>query len=260
MRKDLSTIAGLIALSILAGGRASLAAQDPMSAAPNIAPADTEKKAARPPKLLPVTTDDMRAELRRLQTDLVLKPNDAQLHFKLAEFYRKAEQYKLAADEYTTTINLDQTVWAAYHQLTAISTDEKQLDAALVKLSKLEAEKPKELMMRVALSELFEKRGNYYQAARTLVDCTYNGGVPEKWRIRVNARIHNMLVLAKSQKLQFEDPAAAAAATANAAPAEEDLDIMPAPLPTASTKRSIAQAKIKDAKEVRGMGNTPLLP
>ncbi len=253
MHKDLSTIVCLATLAILVGGSASLAASDPLSAAPIVAPADIEKPARRPPRLIPRKPEDTHAELKRLKTDILLKPNDAQMHFKLAEGYRKLEQSRQAAAEYVKATNLDPNLWVAYHQLTVTSNDEKQLDSAIEKLSKLETEKPKELLLRVALSELYEKRGNYYQAARTLVDCTYAGGVPEKWRIRVNARIHNMLILSKSQKLQPEDAASAGSS-------EADLDIMPAPLPTLSTKRSIAQAKLKDAKEVRGMGNTPLLP
>jgi len=259
MRKEISTVSVLLVLSLLAGGAAH-ATRDPLSAAPIVAPADTDKVAKRPAKALPVTADEVRAEIRRYQTDLVLKPNDAPTHYKLAEVYRKANELGLACDEYLKAIHCDQNYWVAYHQLLTTSTDQKQVDEVFEKLTKLEAQKPAELLLRVALSEYYEKRGNYYQAARTLVDCTFNGGVPEKWRVRVNARIHNMLVLAKSQKLQPDDPAAASAATANAAPAEEDLDVMPAPIPTPSSKRSIAQAKLKDAKEVRGMGNTPLLP
>jgi hypothetical protein len=80
--------------------------------------------------------------------------------------------------------------------------------------------------------------------------------VPEKYRVKVNARIHNMLVLSKRDKQQ--QGSNDVPATANGG--EEELDIMPAPLPTQGTKRSLAQAKLKDSKEVRGMGHTPLLP
>jgi tetratricopeptide (TPR) repeat protein len=256
MRIYLSTTVCLLALSIMLGGNASLAAQDNISAAPFVPPADREK-AKRPPRLLPVTPEDLQADLKTLKTDLLVKPDDAQLHYKLGEVYRKLGQNGPAADEYMKAINLDQTLWAAYHQLTATSNDARQLDSAFEKLSKLESQKPKELLLRVALSEMFEKRGNYYQAARTLIDCTYNGGVPEKWRTRVNARIHNMLVLSKSQKQQPEEQDAVPASAINP---EEEMDLMPAPLPVPTSKRSLAQAKIKDAKEVRGMGNTPLLP
>lgn len=255
MRKDLSTIAGLIALSVLQTGSAALAAQDSLSAAPYVAPGDREKTRAH--KLEPVVVQgDARAELRSLQTELLVKPDDAQLHFKLAEAYRKLEQNQQAADEYARAINLDATLWVCYHQLAATSSDTRQIDAAIEKLNKLETDKPKELLLRVALSELYEKRGNYYQAARTLIDCTYAGTVPEKWRVKVNARIHNMLVLSKSQKQTPEETTT----QATAGNPEEDMDIMPAPLPVPTSKRSLAQAKVKDAREVRAMGSTPLLP
>ena len=256
MRKELFTFACLITLANLAGGSA-VVARDNISAAPPVPASDREKPAARSPRLLPVAPQDLQSELKSLQADLLLKPKDAQLHFKIGEVYRKLGQLGPAADEYVQATNLDANLWVAYHQLTITSEDSKQLDQATEKLTKLETEKPKELLLRVALSELYEKRGNYYQAARTLVDCTYAGGVSEKWRVRVNARIHNMLLLSKSQKLAPEDVASNAAGYNGP---EDEMDIMPAPLPVPSSKRSLAQAKLKDAKEVRGMGNTPLVP
>lgn len=254
MRKSQLTIA-CISFFLAAAGPTAIAAGDHLSAAPPVPAADKERN-VRAPKVIAVTPEQLQAELRQLRTDLLLKPNDAQLHFKLGEAYRKQNQIKQAAAEYLQAINFDQSLWVAYHQLTSTTDDAAILDECIAKLSKLETEKPRELLLRVALSELYEKRGNYYQAARTLIDLSYANAVPEKFRPKVSARIHNMLVLSKSHQQQVE-PAATEAATAIS---EEDLDVMPAPLPMPGTKRSIAQAKLKVAKEVRGMGHTPLLP
>ncbi len=221
------------------------------SAAPQVPACDKVKEKATP-KVIPLTPEQMKAELRALQTDILLKPNDAQMHVKLGDAYKRMGQNQQALDEYVKASRLDHSCYVAYHQITLLTNDEKLLDEAIETLSKMEAEKPKELLLRVALSELYEKRGNYYQAARTLIDLTYANGVPEKYRVRVSSRIHNMLSLTKTQHAQAEAPT-----TANT---DEELDVMPAPLPTPSTKRSIAQAKLKDSKEVRGMGHTPLLP
>ena len=254
MRKVNSKFVCLSLLCLAVASPASFAS-DHLSAAPQVPNADKDKL-TRAPKVIAVTPDQLKAEQKQLLTDLLIKPNDAQLHFKLGENYRKHDQHGQAAAEYRKAIECDQCLWVAYHQLTALTDDEAVLDDYIAKLTKLEAEKPKELLLRVALSELYEKRGNYYQAARTLIDLSYANAVPEKFRPKVSARIHNMLVLSKSHH-QEKEPAPTAPAVATS---EEDLDVMPAPLPTPGTKRSIAQAKLKDAKEVRGMGHTPLLP
>lgn len=235
---------------------ACFAASDDLSAAPHIPNGDKVKTPARPPKLIPVTVEQAQAEVKQLKTDLLLKPDDANLHYKLGEVYRKEARVAAAINEYRKAIELDNGLWVAYHQLTAITDDTSIIDDEIAKLTKLEKERPKELLLRVALSEAYEKRGEYYQAARTLVDLSYEGGVPEKFRTKVAARIHNMLVLSKSehQKVQTSTP------EPEMANVEEEMDVMPAPLPTANTKRSIAQAKLKDSKEVRGMGHTNLLP
>lgn len=258
MRKASFTLAAISVLGLAVAGSAVFAAGDHLSAAPPVPSADKEKN-VRAPKVITVTPEQLRAEIKQIQTDLLLKPNDAQLHFKLGEALRKFNQTNQASAEYLKAIECDPTLWVAYHQLTNCTNDAEVLDALIVKLSKLESEKPKELLLRVALSELYEKRGNYYQAARTLIDLSYANAVPEKFRPKVSARIHNMLLLSKSHH-----PAAKADEAAQATPvagaSEEDLDLMPAPLPMPGTKRSIAQAKLKDSKEVRGMGHTPLLP
>lgn len=220
------------------------------------APPGADKNLRRAPKLLPETQELQEGLLRQAKLEVQNKAGDAQARFKLGEAYRKLGQTEAALAEYHKATQLDPSLWVAYHQLCQLSSDEKMLDEAILKLSKLESEKPRELLLRVALSELYEKRGNYYQAARTLIDITYANAVPEKYKTKVNARIHNLLVLSKTAN-PGQPQAQPHAQTANM---DEDLDLMPAPLPTPSSKRSLAQAKLKDSKEVRGVGHTNLLP
>ncbi len=249
MRKSQIILLGTTLFSLTATAQA-LAGESLSAAPPGVAASKTPQRQL---KTIPQTTEQINAELKQIKAELKIKPNDGQLHFKAGEAYRKLGQKSEAANEYFKAINNDPTLWVAYHQLTANSDDAQQLDQAISMLSKLESEKPKELLMRVALSELYEKKGNYYQAARTLIDLSYANAVPEKWRPKVTARIHNMLALAKQAQQQ-------SAAPTQQANQDEDLDLVPAPLPSTASKRSIAQAKLKDAKEVRGMGHTPLLP
>ncbi len=147
-------------------------ADDKFTAAPQVPACDRVKEKLTTPKVIPQTPEQMKAELRALQTDILIKPNDAQMHVKLADAYRKMGQNQQALDEYVKASRLDHTCYVAYHQITLLSNDDKLLDEAIETLSKMESEKPKELLLRVALSELYEKRGNYYQAARTLIDLT----------------------------------------------------------------------------------------
>ncbi|MBX9687478.1 MAG: hypothetical protein K2X27_12295 [Candidatus Obscuribacterales bacterium] len=251
MRHGSLTLLSTAALLLTLPGLPALAGD--ISAAPPVSYADRQKP-VRVNKVIPLTPEQIRAEMKQLQADLILKPNDAQLHYKLGESYRKQGDNERAAAEYALAIKNDSSLWVAYHQLSLTCNDDKQIDEAIEKLLKLETEKPRELLLRVALSELFEKRGNYYQAARTLIDLTYANAVPEKFRPKVTSRIHNMLSLAKSQHQESEAPKTAIG--------EEELDVMPAPppMPAPGSKRSIAHAKLKDSKEVRGMGHTPLLP
>lgn len=249
------TITSMAALLVASIGLPGLGKGEDINAAPEVPANAREKTPKRPPVLIGQTPEEIKAELKQLKQEVALKPSDAQLRYKLGESYRKNGDLSSAIKEYDKATKIDPNLWVAYHQICAFSDDEKLLDDSIATLSKLEAEKPHELLLRVALSELYEKRGNYYQAARTLIDLTYSNAVPEKYRVKVNARIHNMLVLSKRDKQQQQ---AETPATANGA--EEELDIMPAPLPTQGTKRSLAQAKLKDSKEVRGMGHTPLLP
>ncbi|MBX9569928.1 MAG: hypothetical protein K2X77_13605 [Candidatus Obscuribacterales bacterium] len=207
------------------------------------------------PKVIQKTPEELKLELRQLKTELALRPQDAQLHFKLGECLRNLGQLPQASDEYAKAGTLDPSMYVAYHQLSLTSQNAVQLDEAIEKLNKLANEKPKELLLRVALSELYEKRGNYYQAARTLIDLSYANAVPEKFKTKVATRIHNMLALSKTQKNQTVE-----AATASTPNSDEELDVVPAPLPTPTTKRSLAHARLKDKKEVRGMGHTPLVP
>lgn len=252
-RRDLPGLFQL--LTAIAAAGALFGPAQPAGASDGLtaAPPGTPKETLRAPKILPQTADELKGLLRQYKLEVQAKPQDAQLRYKLGEAYRKLGDNDSAAREYFRALELDQTLWVAYHQLSLCSTDEKKLDEAISRLIKLETEKPRELLLRVALSELYEKRGDYYQAARTLIDLSYANAVPEKFKNKVTARIHNMLLLAKTKQPEQ------AQAPVQAASVEEDLDVMPAPLPTPGTKRSLAQAKLKDSKEVRGMGHTKLL-
>ena len=176
-------------------------------------------------------------------------PASAQLKFQHAEALRKAGHTKDALKEFLAATEIDPALYVAYHQITLCSPDEKSLAEAVKRLNFLMTDKPKELMLRVALSELFEKQGNYYQASRTLVDLVYQNAVASKYQAKINARIHYLLTKAKDAQ-HTDQPLAS----------EEELDALPPPLPESSLGRDLAHSKLKESKVMRAVGNAPLLP
>ncbi|MBX9770294.1 MAG: hypothetical protein K2X29_02930 [Candidatus Obscuribacterales bacterium] len=187
--------------------------------------------------------------------DAALDNADYHLVYTKAEEARRAGQEKDAAVLYLQAVNLEPTLWVAYHQLANLKTDTTQIDAAMTKLNDMKAKQPKELMLRVALSELLEKRGDYYQASRELVDLVYANAVPDKYSKKINARIHYLLSKSKHaytnvQNSEFENLRT-----------EEELDTVPPPLPDPGlVVRDLASTKSKDIPAMQGSGHTQLQP
>jgi cytochrome c-type biogenesis protein CcmH/NrfG len=199
-----------------------------------------------------LSAEALTAELKLLREQVRQHPEDPQLAFRVGEVLRGLNRHTEAAKAYLAAGRLAPDMYIAYHNISVVTSDAELLDEAIQKLSLRLKEKPDELMLRVALSELYEKRGNYQLAARTLIDITYANKVPEKYKAKVSGRIHHLLALAKN--LQQQETADTSTGT------EEQLDVVPSPLPAQPSKRSIASARMKDSKEVKGVGKVPLLP
>lgn len=197
------------------------------------------------------TTGDTSAieQLRAARARVKASPEDVNARFQLAELLRKQGRQGEAAQEYLTVTELDPTLYLAYHQLTLVQSDTSQIDDAIERLKKLKEERPKELMLCVALSELLEKRGNYYQAARQLIDLGYANAVPPKFAPKVNARVHYLLTKAKDAQIKETVSEVS----------DDDLDVVPAPLPESTLKKGMAASKYKESKEMKGVGHVPLL-
>ena len=188
-------------------------------------------------------------ELQAARAKVRANPSDARSHFNLAELLRRAGRHREAAQEYLEVVDLEPANYYAYHMLSAVNADPAQVEEGVTRLERLKEEKPKDLMLRVALSELLEKRGNYYQAARQLVDLVYQNAVPEKYHQKINARIHYLLSKAKDAQSKV-----------NSYIAEEELDSSPPPLPESSLRKDLTVSKLKEPRVMKGAGNAPLLP
>ncbi len=190
-------------------------------------------------------------EIAAAQGQVKQNPSDAKARLALADLLRRAKRDREAAQQYLEVTNLDPTNYVAFHQLATIKADPSQVEEAISYLSSLQKEKPKELMLRVALSELLERSGNYYQAARVLVDLVYQNAVPDKYQRKVNLRIHYLL--AKAKEAQVKEGNAVSSA-------EDEPDTLPVPLPESTLHRDLTASKIKEPKAMGSVGHAPLLP
>jgi tetratricopeptide (TPR) repeat protein len=190
-------------------------------------------------------------ELKSARLAVAVDSNDANAHLRLADVLRKLGRNQEASQQYLAAASLKRDLYVAYHHLSVICADRELIDKAIQQLTEDKQKNPHELMLRVALSELLEKRKDYYQAAKPLIEIQYDNSVPAKYRPRVEARIHYLL--SKAHEAQLNQPDTPGAA-------DEELDVVPAPLPDASLRKGLTASKIKDSKELKGMGHVPLLP
>ncbi len=196
-----------------------------------------------------VKTPPTEAEFKLAKDTLAAAPKDFKAHFALAELYKRSGANKDAVKEYSLTTELNPAYYVAYHQMAFSNPDSQVVEAAIERLNKLKEDKPRDLLLRVALSELLEQRKEYYHAARTLVDLLYQNAVPEQHTAKVNARIR--LLLGKAKDMQNLEKARGI---------EDDMEVVPPPLPESSLRRNLHASKIKEPKVMPGVGHAPLLP
>ena len=198
------------------------------------------------PVVLPPPTAQEVADLQKQVED---SPQEAKLHLAYAHALRLSGKHELAAKEYLEATSLEPNLFVAYHELSLTKARPVLVDEAIERLNQLKENQPKNLMLRVALSELLEQRGKLYPAARTLVDLVYDNAVPEQYLPKVKARIHYLLAKNKD-----------AMALEKAEHDDLENDSTPLPLPESSLKRNAATKPPKDAKVMQNFGNSTLLP
>lgn len=188
-------------------------------------------------------------DIGALKMKVEAEPGDAKLRYSLAEALRKAGQNKEAAREYLQVTETEPTFYHAYHQISVISSDKHILDEALGRLNFLKDERPKDLLLRVALSEIYERKGDYFNASKVLIDLVYLNEVPEKYAQKVNNRIR--LMQAKAKDSHSLDKAYVG---------DEQMENAPPPLPEATLGRDLSISKLKEPRVMQGFGHATLLP
>jgi tetratricopeptide (TPR) repeat protein len=197
-------------------------------------------------------------QLAEAKTAVQLKPDDAHTRYAYAQALRRSGKYRQAAGEYLDAADLDPTMYVAFHQIAQIKCDPAQIDEALTYLLELDEDHPNDLMLKIALSELLERKAEYYKAARALIDVSYAGKLPPKIAPRVKMRIHYLLAKARQEQSEGRD---FASAPTNGSAVEEDESgglppPLPADMPTSPLKSSSSQA----GRTSEGTGHSTLLP
>jgi tetratricopeptide (TPR) repeat protein len=192
-------------------------------------------------------------QLKVAEQAVQLAPRDAKKRFELAELLRKTGELRKASIQYLETSLLEPNYYLAYHQMLLCKPSNDQLDESIERLTKLEEQLPKELMLRIALSEVLEQRGETYKAARALVDLQFSEYIPPKYTPQINARVRYLL--GKSKDMQMTEKAQQVGQTPT-----EDLDSVPLPIPESTAAKDLSEAKLKDSRVTEGYGHTKLLP
>lgn len=204
-----------------------------------------------PPPVQPrvPTQAELTQELEIAKAKYNAQPDDAKARYGYAEALRKLGRNKEAAVEYLQVTEAEPTFYHAYHQLTLTTQDRHILDEALGRLNFLKEEKPRDLLLRVALSEIYERKGDYFMAGKVLVDLVYANAVPEKYNQKVSNRIRLMQAKAKDSH-----------ALDKASGGDDALESAPPPLPESTLNRDLSISKVKEPRVMQGFGHATLLP
>lgn len=184
-------------------------------------------------------------EARRLADN---DPANAKLKYQYAEALRHAGRNAEALKEYVQVTEMDPANYVAYHQIALASPDAKTLSESIKRLTHLMSDKPKELMLRVALSELLEAEGQYFQASKVLVDLVFDNAVPPKFTAKVNSRIRFLQSKARGEH-----------ANRKVADTHHKTDSAPPlPLPEENLSRGLSASRLEKGHEVDGFGHSLL--
>jgi tetratricopeptide (TPR) repeat protein len=186
-------------------------------------------------------------KIENLHKAIQVSPQDAKLRFQLGKALLAVGNSKQAGTEFLEATALEPSMYIAYHQFTLCKPSNEQLDEATERLNHLKDEHPNDLMLRVALSEVLEQRGDCYAAARSLIDLTYTNAVPPAYVSKVQARIH--FLLSRTKDIQ----------TVNT---EKGLDAGMEPLtaPPPDWKNGLAAGKGHNGDEKPDFGHSSLMP
>lgn len=223
-RKSFSFVAAIALLQIYTGQSVLYAQKKAVEAKPSI--------------------EALKAALEKSEAN----PSDPKLKFEYANMLLKAGKKKQALNEFLAVTDVDASYYLAYHMIALHAKDEKMLAHATKRLAHLKETKPKDLMLRVALSELLEAQGDYYRASRALVDLVFLNAIPAKYKKKVDSRI--VFLQAKARDAHADRHSAVHHHT-------DTVNVSP-PLPEETINKGIQAAKVKSNQTNSSVGNVPI--
>ncbi len=174
----------------------------------------------------------------------------------MARLLRHNGEIRQAAIEYLNTTAVDPSCCIAYHEMLQSKATIEQIDECLARLTKYDQLQAKQLPIRMTLSELYEDKGDYYQAARVLVDLQYvKGTIPVKFAQQIDNRIHELLN--NSKDVQTTEKAVEHKENIEQA---ESTPTTPVPMPDLKMSKDVPTSKLRDTNMSEGYGHSQLLP
>ncbi len=173
---------------------------------------------------LPVSNNEMTLNLiEKYEARLKVFPKDNSTRYSLAKEYIELGHKTKAKSQLLKIVEIEPTYYQAYHELGLLPISKDDLTRLLNKLLDQKALSHKNFTYYLALSELYEKDGQYYLAARALVDSSFADVIPTRYSHLLSSRIKLLLIKAKNAK-----------SDQHIAPGDEDLDNLPPPIPDAN--------------------------
>lgn len=194
------------------------------------------------------STPPTAAEIEAAKAKSDANPADAKLRFEYGEMLRKSGDLAQASVQYLHATELDASYYIAYHYLAQTCTDKTMLEEGVQRLTHLMDQKPTDLMLRVALSELLETQGKYFEASRPLIKLVFTNTVPAKYVDQLNKKIRFLQAKAHAQHV----------ATKAQESSTSRMEKTALPLPDESLRQGLDEARLEQGASSHGFGHSRL--
>jgi len=203
-----------------------------------------------------ISANNLAQQIKSTRESIQQCPLDVPKRLHLASLLKRNGEIRQAAIEYLNATAVDPSCCIAYHELLRNKATVEQIDECLARLTKYDQIKPDQLTIRMTLSELYENRGDYYQAARVLVDLQYvKGAIPPKFAEQIDNRIHGLLndskdVQTTEKAIEHQENIVQA----------ESTPTTPVPMPDVKMNKDVPASKLRNTKMTEGYEHSQLLP
>jgi len=185
---------------------------------------------------------------------VLLAPTDLVKRLYLARLLLRSGNTRESTIEYLNITVLNPKSFIAYHEILLGRPSVEQINEAIARLNRLDEIKSKQLVGTMVLSELYERKEDYYQAARVLVDLQYSHTIPQKYLAQITSRVH--VLLSKDKDSRTVEKAIEQKTNVEEA---EFTPNTPVPMPDVTTTDAPAN-KLRNNKAIEGYGHAQLLP